>query len=836
MGMKSKKILVVEDERLVAEDIAKCLELAGYEVCGIANNGLRALELAEQHRPDLVLEDIVIQGDMNGVDVAIQLKNQFDIPTIFLTAYSKEGIMERAKEAEPLGFITKPFDERSLISTVKLALHKSVVDTQIKESEEWFSTTLNSIGDGVIATDSDGRIQFMNQLAEKLTSWSAAEAEGEDIETVFQISLERTGAYVENPALMAMKDNVVKSPPEGCLLTSRDGQETPIDDSGAPIHDSCGNIIGSVLVFRDISEQRIAERNVKEYQSKLEETVAIRTEELHKRVELERLNNKIASRLLVTDSEAFHHELCVGFGEIAEFLGLCGSGIYQLSSEDDDVSLPLAVYSSNPEELAIAGMSQPGAISLPWFTSQLRNQGKLVLNSIDQLPAEAKFEREILAANQKRAIVLLPLRCDNSVVINFVSEEDREWSEQELIGLESVATVIKNALARQKVEAERKLLQDQLHQSQKLEAIGKLTGGIAHDFNNMLVPIIGYADSILEEADSIEWREEVSEIRKAASSAASLTRQLLAFSRKQILDKKPLTINKEVQDMERMIQRMLGEDVSLKIDTKAKNDIIEADRGQIQQIIVNLCVNARDAMPQGGIITISTHNPEPNKIILKISDTGTGMPPEVLKQAFDPFFSTKGMDGTGLGLSVVLGIVHQHSGIMNLTSEVDVGTHFEISFPLIKESLFSVEEPTSRLRQPTNGNGKKILLVEDEPAVMAFVKMALTKKGFEVVAAANRSQAIKLFDHSEGDFDLVFTDAKLPDGTGIDVLEHVHRKFPKMKALISSGYTDDRALLDQAKSRGVLFLQKPYPLDELFRTINLVLSESASSESLVLPS
>lgn len=838
--MKSKKILVVEDERLVAEDISECLRSAGYEVCGIANNGAKALELAAQHRPDLILEDIVIQGDMDGIEVSLRMKNDFGIPTVFLTAYSQEGILERAQEAEPLGFIIKPFDESSLLSTVQMALHKSLIDTQLRESEEWFSTTLNSIGDGVIATDSTGEIQFMNRLAGELTQWSDADAEGEHIEDVFQIFQEEPGEKVDNPALLAMVENEVKSLPNGCVLKAKDGTQIPIDDSGAPIHDSTGEIIGSVLVFRDVSEQREAERKVREYQSRLEELVEIRTEALKRRIKLEKLNNDLASRLLGSDCEDFYLEMGKGLGKIVRFLGLSNAGVYKLSPENADISIPLAVYTADSEEQERAMQEQHGASGVPWFSSELEENGQLVLNSVDDIPADAVNEKRMLADVGVRAIVLLPLRNESSIVISFASNSDREWSEQEVIGLRSVATVIQNSIERQQAEAERKLLQDQLHQAQKLEAIGKLTGGIAHDFNNMLVPIIGYADSILEEAGSIEYKEEISEIRRAAASAASLTRQLLAFSRKQILDKKPLRINSEIRDVERMIKRMLGEDIVLTIEAGAEQDIVEADRGQLHQILVNLCVNARDAMPLGGSITISTWNPpgDDSNVIITVTDTGTGMSPEVQEKAFDPFFSTKGMDGTGLGLSVVMGIVHQHNGEMQLTSEHGVGTSFTITLPVIQDTELKTAKTKTRNPVLNNrGKGIKILLVEDEPAVMTFVKMALSRKGFEVIVAENKSKAIKIFDEHNGEFNMIFTDAKLPDGTGIDVLEYVHGKNPNMKALISSGYTDDRALLDQARARGVMFLQKPYPLDELFRFINKVLNEGETEAEvdLVLP-
>ena len=834
--MKKKKILVVEDERLVAEDIAECLEGAGYEVCGIASNGDDALELAGEHRPNLVLEDIVIRGDRDGIETAVEMRKRFDIPSIFLTAYSQNGILERAKEAAPLGFIIKPFDEEGLLSAVKLALHKAALDVQLRESADWFSTTLNSIGDGVIATDIDGRVRFMNRVAEQLTGWMLDEAEGCHITDIFCVEEEVSEQPVVNPALEAMKFNKVRTLAAGCILRSRTGRRIPIDDSGAPIHDGGDDLLGAVLIFRDVSEKRESEKKLQLYQEELKDTVDRRTRALQRRVDLERLNNNIASRLLVSDCDRFNRQLQDGLQQIVAFLGIRGVGIFRSEDDSKNCYLPVAVYSTDSERLKEALQRQPGAQSMPWFTSRLEEDGKVVINSLDEIPNEARTEREHLEIRGVGAAVMLPFGKDGDQIICFTSGEQRNWMEDEIVGLNSITTILENGMERQRFEVEKNLLREQLHQAQKLEAIGKLTGGIAHDFNNMLVPIIGYADSILNESEKLKWEEEIKEIRKAADSAASLTGQLLAFSRKQILHKRPLRVNREVAEMDKMIRRILGEDVDLILHTKARRDVVEADRGQLQQVLVNLCVNARDAMPEGGAIAITTNNPPDNEdqVVIEVRDTGCGMTEEVREKAFDPFFSTKGNDGTGLGLSVVMGIVQQHNGSMELSSEPGEGTVFTIRFPLSKESASPDKAPERTVPSEEEGrNGERILLVEDEPAVMTFVRTALSKWNYEVVEAKSRKEAVRIFDEEEGEFDLVFTDAKLPDGTGIEVLEHVFLKDSSMKALISSGYTDDRALVDQARRRGVRFLQKPYPLSELYDSVQLALTEKKENSEVV---
>jgi two-component system, cell cycle sensor histidine kinase and response regulator CckA len=245
---------------------------------------------------------------------------------------------------------------------------------------------------------------------------------------------------------------------------------------------------------------------------------------------------------------------------------------------------------------------------------------------------------------------------------------------------------------------------------------------------------------------------------------------------------------------------------------------------------MNLSVNARDAMPRGGNLTIRTRsiNGQSNEeiVIIDVIDSGSGIERGLIDKIFDPFYTTKGMEGTGLGLSVVLGIMQQHDGWVDVVSEAGEGTTFTLGMKalthqaadVIREGDLSVEE-----KKDTRGKGHRILLIEDEPAVIQFVSRALECHGYQIVLATTKTMAIEIYTAEKGQFDMVFTDAKLPDGNGIEVLEHIHRLNPSMPALLSSGYTDDRALVDQAKERGVEFLQKPYPLELLYQTVHEIL-------------
>jgi two-component system, cell cycle sensor histidine kinase and response regulator CckA len=378
-----------------------------------------------------------------------------------------------------------------------------------------------------------------------------------------------------------------------------------------------------------------------------------------------------------------------------------------------------------------------------------------------------------------------------------------------------------------------KQLEEQLRQAQKMEAIGLLAGGIAHDFNNLLQVITGYSEFILIRLDgSNQIRNHIEEIRKAGEQAGTLTRQLLAFSRRQMLQQRLISFNDLVNNISNMIKRLIGEDIEL--ITSLSPDImpIKADPGQIEQVIMNLSINARDAMPNGGILTINIDNvsidavqnltiPESRPgeyVCLSISDTGVGMDKEIMNRIFEPFFSTKGTIGTGLGLSVVYGIVKQHGGWINVHSKPGQGSVFKVYLP----SVFLIPKDESEEISSLKGlesNGERILLVEDEYQVREFASMVLRNSGYEVFAVASSAEAIEIYTRENGDFDLVFTDVVLTDLNGIQLVDHLHTINPNVRALLSSGYTGTKSQLSAIQDKGYPFIQKPYAIPELLRTV-----------------
>jgi PAS domain S-box-containing protein len=266
--MAKTQIMVVEDESIVAEDIKRSLQTMGYEVPVVLSSGEEAIEKAEQIKPDLVVMDIVLRGKKNGIDAAGQIRAMLNIPVIYLTAYADEKILERAKITEPFGYIIKPFEDRELHSVIEMALYKHGMEKKLRESQDWLSTVLNSIVDAVVATDANGCVMFMNPVAESLTGWKQEEAEGKVLEKIFKIVKEETEEKVDDPVKKVLSEGKVVGLANHTVLIAKDGTRISIDDSGAPIRDTKGNIIGVVLVFHDITERRKMERDLEE---KLEE-------------------------------------------------------------------------------------------------------------------------------------------------------------------------------------------------------------------------------------------------------------------------------------------------------------------------------------------------------------------------------------------------------------------------------------------------------------------------------------------------------------------------------------------------------------------------------------
>jgi signal transduction histidine kinase len=382
----------------------------------------------------------------------------------------------------------------------------------------------------------------------------------------------------------------------------------------------------------------------------------------------------------------------------------------------------------------------------------------------------------------------------------------------------------------------RRQLEQQLRQSQKMEAVGRLAGGIAHDFNNVLSVILGYSEMLLAELEPGKpMHEELSEIRDAGKRAANLTRQLLMFSRQQVIEPKVVDLNELLSGMDKMLKRILGADVDLVSVPTSNLGRVKIDPGSFEQVIMNLVVNARDAMPKGGKLTMETANfslddeyarthhgvrPGPH-VMLAVTDTGTGMDKATQARVFEPFFTTKEKGkGTGLGLSTVFGIAHQAGGSVWLYSELGVGTTFKVYLPRVDEE---VEAPRPSQHPATLRGSETVLLVDDDDQVRAVARGILCKNGYQVLDARNAGEALLHVERASGAIHLLLTDVVMPQVSGPELAKRLSAVRPDLKVLCMSGYTDDSIVRHGVLESQIEYIQKPLTPATLTKRVREVL-------------
>ena len=389
--------------------------------------------------------------------------------------------------------------------------------------------------------------------------------------------------------------------------------------------------------------------------------------------------------------------------------------------------------------------------------------------------------------------------------------------------------------ALKKREAEKEQLQEQLRHAQKMEAIGTLAGGIAHDFNNILTAIMGFGELIQMKAPKgSPLSSHIEQILESAQKAANLTRNLLAFSRKQLTTPKPLNLNESISNLKKLLGRLIKEDIEFKVELGENDLIVMADQGQLDQVFMNLVTNARDAMPKGGVLTITTEAAQlPPHIavasqpgssggyaLISVTDTGMGIDEQTKEKIFDPFFTTKEVGkGTGLGLSMIYGIIKQHDGYIDVKTEVGKGTTFNIYLPLIDSTL---EKQQGKASRPLKRGAETILVADDDPTVASLIKRVLEEFGYKVLEARDGENALEEFLKHQDDIHLLLLDVIMPKKNGKEVYDAIRKIKPKIKAVFISGYSAE-IIDEQAIIEGLHFIGKPVSPEELLLSVREVL-------------
>ncbi len=796
--MELTRILVVDDEIIIARELEARLQGMGYEVSAIAATGPEAVALAERIQPDLVLMDIVLKGDMDGIEAATEIRRTNDVPVIYVTAYTDRHTLERARVTQPFGYIVKPFSERELQANIEMALYRHRVERRFRRMEQWFTAATNDIGEAVIAADRHGKVTQLNPAAEAITRWTRAAAIGRPLGDVLRIVRRANGTPI------ALED--AAEGPMVCLaaetfLIDRAGQSIPTDCTVSNLRDETGQPAGMVAVFRDLTGRMYGAL------SAINSDVAAATAQA-----------PTLADMLQQCSESLERHLYLSLARIwtvnttGDTLLLKGSAGMHTNTEGRNSQIPI-------------GQNEIGEVARnrkPYHTNSVATNAAIVDHNWVRQSGLTSFSA-------------YPLLVDERLVGVLAVFGQHPMSDGMLEALESVA----NAIA---VGVERKRLEEQLRHAQRMEVVGQLAGGIAHDFNNLMTIVSGCSQILLAGGRlAPDERELVTQIVDAGNRATALTRQLLAFGRKQVLHPRRININTLTSELEQMLRRLIGEQIVL--TTVLAPDLAEvmADPGQIEQVLMNLVVNSADAMPDGGRLTIETRNVvlddsvalsqmtivPGNYTMLAVSDTGCGMSQNVLAHVFEPFFTTKGAGrGTGLGLATVYGIVRQSAGYIGIYSEPGIGTTVKVYLPATDGTATAPTQRTVTRAQASSSFGDEtVLIVEDEPAVRAISRYILQQCGYFVLEAADTDEALLVASQHPGKIHIIVTDVVLPGGGGRLLAERIVISRPETRVLYMSGYTDDAVIRHGVLQSETAFIQKPFTPSGLARKVREVLDK-----------
>ncbi len=823
----------------------------------------------------------------------------------FVDAMSREGHVRnfeatfRRKSGETRNVLlsVESIELRDVAEPVRVFMFTDITERRrgtdrLRESEERYRSLFDASVDTIITTDEDGRIVGWNRSAERMFGYAAAEVIGQPATVIVPHGYRDRHRAGLDHVKSGGEPHVIGKTVELEGLR-RDGSEFPLEFSLTAWTVASGRFYTAII--RDITERKRAEEALRENQARLD--LALRSTQMGvwhwDLVEDRRHFDDQICRLLGVDAAAFT-------GKAEEFFG----AVHPDDLESLKAALARTIEESVPYESEYRVVWPDGSVHFIAARGKLvRDESgwPLRINGIAWEITERKRGEEALRQSEERYRLFFEqdlaghfisttdgrvLACNPAFarIFGFSSPEearkknigslypnpevrekflDRLRAEKRLERLElelrqtdgQTVHVVENAVGtfddEGKLieirgylidETERYAAEREFRQAQKMEAVGRLAGGVAHDFNNLLTVIFGYSDVLLQGLEPGPLHEAMQEIRRASERAAALTRQLLAFSRKQTLVPEVLDMGDVVSGMSTMVERLIGEEVKVSVVVSPGLGRVKADRGQLEQVLMNLAVNARDAMPKGGSLTFELQNVELDDaytathaevepgpyVLLAISDTGTGMDAETQKRIFEPFFTTKETGkGTGLGLSTVHGIVHQSGGSIDVYSEPGRGTTFKVYLPrfagdaAVPRSLSGIHPAL-----PAGSGSETVLVVEDEAVIRQLTNLILKKAGYTVLLAESPVAAERIAGSHPGPIHLLLTDVVMPGMRGPELAERLLRLRPDLRVLYMSGYTDDAIAHHGFLDAGTEFLQKPFTPLRLMQKIREVLGRS----------
>ena len=850
------RILVVEDSPTQAEQLRYLLEEDGYHVTA-ATTGTQALLAARREKPALILSDIVMP-EMDGYAFCKTVKSDDqlkDIPVILMTSLSSAGDVVKGLQCGADNFIRKPYEDKYLLARINYALTNRTLRTTEKlqigmhillGGERHFITAdRQQILDLLISTYEEA-VHLNDDL--KVREAQLARS-NRTIAGLYRIAKVLNRATSQQELLEQVLDEAMGLPSvQAGWFFLREG-ETGFRVAAArglpPALNTPGAMDGDCLCRRQLLSGELSQvTNILDCERLQKAEGDTRGLRCHASVPLRAGDRMVGVLNLVGSQQGlFSDEESQVLNGIGNQIALALERVaaqaradryaQQLAERADAAEAKYqtlmqhandAIFIIDPAGpvLEVNGQAEE-MLGRP--TSEIVGRPYIdMVTPTSHDDAVAQFQR-LLHSGTVHAYDIHLRHSGGRHVCADVSAS--------LVPVRGEPVVL--AIARDVTERNR--LERQLQQAQKMEAIGQLAGGIAHDFNNLLTAILGYSDLLLNALPRDDGRrQDVEEIQKAGQSAGSLTRQLLAFSRKQILQLVVLDLNALVSHMDHMVRRLIGEDITVTTLLDPELGRVRADAGQIEQIILNLSVNARDAMPEGGILTIETANVELDEhyaqthpganpgqhVMLAVSDTGHGMDEQTQSHLFEPFFTTKESGkGTGLGLATVYGIVKQSNGSIWVYTEAGHGTTFKIYFPRVEGIAELPAIARSSVSAPTGT--ETVLLVEDHDGLRALARRILERCGYIVLEAPNGDAALQICERHQGAIDLLLTDVVMPGMNGRALADRLSALRPGLKRLYTSGYTDNAIVHHGVLTAGTAFLQKPYTPEVLARKVRDVL-------------